>query len=249
MTVLADWNFSDEVVGLVPARGGSKSVPYKNIHELAGRPLVHYVIHAAQASHSLRRVFCSTDDNRVAAVAGAAGALIVRRPPELATDQAPVSAAICHFLEELGKQEGAVPAAVALLQPTSPFLLPEHVDAATNALLHDTNAQSAQTVTDLPHNHHAFNQREITDGYVRFRFEKERMVAYNKQKKPNLFAFGNLIITRSSSLLDTGNVFAVPSIALVIAQAYATDVDALDDFALAEWLLDSGRVNLPHLQP
>jgi CMP-N,N'-diacetyllegionaminic acid synthase len=240
--------FSNEVVGLVPARGGSKSLPYKNIHPLAGRPLLHYVIRAAHASRSIDRVFCSTDDERIASVAQAAGAEIAWRPGGLATDEAPVSAAIQHFLRELAAADAKCPAAVALLQPTSPYVLPAHIDAAVDALMSDPQAQSVQTVTDLPHNHHAFNQREITDGYVRFRFEKERMSAYNKQRKPKLYAFGNLIVTRAAPLLENGNVFAAPSVAVKVPAPYAVDVDTGEDFAYAEWLLDSGQITLTHLQ-
>ncbi len=237
--------FSDEVVGLIPARGGSKSVPYKNVADLGGWPLLRWVAEAGKASRSLGRLFCSTDDARIAAVAEACGAAIHRRPPELATDDAPVAAAIVHFLNTLAAADGVVPGAVALLQPTSPFVTAEQIDAAVAALRGDAAARSVQTVTKPPHNHHAFNQREIADGHVRFRFEAERAAAYNKQRKPTLWVFGNLVVTRSEALLAGEGVFATPSLAVPVEAVTALDVDAADDFALAEWYLQTGRISRP----
>ncbi len=243
----APYRYSQEIVGLVPARGGSKSVPLKNLHPLAGRPLIDYAVRAGFASRSLDRVFCSTDSADIAEAARKAGATVSERPAHLATDSAHVAGAIAHFLRSLLEREGALPAAVALLQPTSPFILPEHIDAAALALERDRDAQSVLTVTTPPHNHHAYNQREVRDGYVRFRFEEERRVAYNKQKKPKFFVFGNLIMTRSARLIDDEEVFAAPCVPMEIPFPYAADVDTAPDFELAEWYLSSGKVRLAHL--
>ena len=241
------YTYSQEIVGLVPARGGSKSVPLKNLHPLAGRPMIEYAIRAGQASRCLDRIYCSTEDARVAEAARMAGAEVSERPAELATDSAPVSEAISHFLRSLLEKEGVLPAAVALLQPTSPFILPEHIDAAAAALAGDPKAQSVLTVTVPPHNHHAYNQREIRDGYIGFRFEEERRIAYNKQRKPKFFVFGNLILTRSARLIEDGDVFASPCVPLEIPFPYAADVDMAPDFDVAEWYLSSGKVVLAHL--
>lgn len=245
--VTATYRYSDEIVALVPARGGSKSLPHKNIHPLADRPLIDYVIRAGLASQSLGRIFCSTDDARIAETARQAGAQISVRPASLATDSSQVSATISHFLNMLLKEEGVLPLAVALLQPTSPFVLPEHIDTAVAALACDPESQSVQTIAPLPHNYHAFNQRVLSDGYVGFRFEAERRSAYNKQLKPKFFVFGNLVLTRSERLIDDGHVFATPSLPLEIPFPYAMDVDTTPDFELAEWYLTSGRVVLNHL--
>ena len=106
---------------------------------------------------------------------------------------------------------GTFPAAVVLLQPTSPFLLPEHIEACLDGLKLHPAAQSAQTVTSVPHNMHAFNQREFDGRFVRFRFEAERNLAYNRQRKPVLYGFGNLYVTRSQALLAGEQVYAKPS--------------------------------------
>jgi CMP-N-acetylneuraminic acid synthetase len=225
---------SDEVVGLIPARGASKGVPHKNIAPLLGQPLLRFVIEAGRAARGLGRVFCSTDDARIAAVAAGFGVGVVERPADLAGDDSPVLAAIVHFLDGLGAREGCVPATVVLLQPTSPFLLPQHIEACLDGLARYPDAQSAQTVTGVPHSMHAFNQREFDGPFVRFRFEAERKLAYNRQRKPVLYGFGNLYVTRSEALLTGEQVYAQPSFAVEIPPEYAVELDSPEDFSAAE---------------
>ena len=238
--------FSDEVLGFVPARGGSKSVPYKNLAPLGGWPLMRWVIEAGKEAPSIGRVVCSTDDDRIAATATDCGAEVIKRPPELAADDSPTIDSVIHVLDTLNEREGVMPWAVALLQPTSPFVLPGHVEDSVAKLKSNKRLGSVQTVTKPPHNHHAFNQRIIDDeGVVRFRFLQQRKAAYNKQRKPSLYVFGNLATVRSSTLLRTYNVFPPLSYGIEIPATYAIDVDAGDDFALAEWYLETERVSLP----
>ena len=226
--------FSDEIVGLIPARGGSKGVPHKNVAPLLGQPLLRFVIEAGRAARGLGRIFCSTDDARIAAVAARFDVGVIERPIDLAGDDSPVLAAIVHFLDVLGAREDRVPAAVVLLQPTSPFLLPEHIEACLDGLKLHPAAQSAQTVTSVPHNMHAFNQREFDGRFVRFRFEAERNLAYNRQRKPVLYGFGNLYVTRSQALLAGEQVYAKPSFGVEIPLEYALELDSPEDFAAAE---------------
>jgi CMP-N,N'-diacetyllegionaminic acid synthase len=225
---------SDEIIGLIPARGGSKGVPHKNIAPLLGQPLLRFVIEAGRAARGLGRMFCSTDDADIAAVAAGLGVVVAERPADLAGDDSPVLAAIVHFLEGLGAREGRVPATVVLLQPTSPFLLPEHIEACLDGLERYPAAQSAQTVTGVPHNLHVFNQREFDGPFVRFRFEAERNLAYNRQRKPVLYGYGNLYVTRSRALLSGEQVYAKPSFAVEIPLEYAMELDSPEDFAAAE---------------
>lgn len=234
-----------EVLGLIPARGGSKSIPYKNIAMLAGRPLLEYVAEAARASGSIRRLLCSTDDDRIAATCQGLSVSVDRRPAELAGDDSPVVATMIELVQRLQSDEGYCPDAIALLQPTSPFTLPAHIDACVQALRDHPEAGSSQTVASMPHNFHAFNQREIIDGVVDFRFPEERATCYNKQIKPKFYSFGNLVVVRTSALLEQRAVFARPSRAVTIQAAYALDVDGPDDFPLAEWYLQQRRVELP----
>lgn len=236
-----------EAWAVVPARGGSKSIPLKNLVPLAGRPLIEYVLAAARASGRITRTICSTDHEAIAALCRKWGAEVHRRPPELAGDDVPIVAVLSHLLRDIAAREGRMPGFVCLLQPTSPFVLPEDIDGAIALLEGDPLADSAQTVAHLPHNHHAYNQRVLDGALVRFRFPEERRACYNKQTKPVHYVFGNLVAIRTSALLDKGEIFGDRSLARLIDRAYATDVDTTEDVALAEWLLATGKVVLQHM--
>jgi CMP-N-acetylneuraminic acid synthetase len=230
------------VWALVPARGGSKSIPLKNLIPVAGIPLLDYGVRAVQASGLVSRIICSTDHDGIAERAKQLGIEVDRRPAPLATDDAPVADVASELLGRLGSPELLV-----LIQPTSPFLLPEHIRLLLEAMTKDPAARSGQTVASCPHNHHAWNQREIENGHVRFRFQAERVAAYNKQSKPKLFVFGNLVAIRPAALLTGEGFFSEPSVAVEIRPPYDFDVDVAEDVRVAEALLVAGVVQLPHL--
>lgn len=236
-----------EVLGVIPARGGSKSIPYKNVVELAGLPLLAHVAEASLRSPSIGRLLCSTDDQRIAAVCAGRSIAVDYRSADLAGDDSPVVAMMIELVERLAQTEGYRPAAVALLQPTSPFTLPEHIEACIRELREHPEAASSQTVAPIPHNYHAYNQREIVDGVVDFRFSTERATCYNKQSKPKFYSFGNLVVVRTTALLAQRATFARPSRPIEIPLSYALDVDGPDDFPLADWYVREGRVVLPWL--
>src|SRR5919199_499460 len=136
---------SPDVVALVPARGGSKGIPRKNLALLAGKPLVRWAVETAQAAETVTRVVVSTDDDEVAAAAAAAGAEVLRRPPQLAADDTPMLEVIRHALANIDACDVLV-----LLQPTSPLRRAEHVDAAVSLLL-GTGADAVVSVVEVPH--------------------------------------------------------------------------------------------------
>lgn len=131
-------------VALIPARGGSKGIPRKNLVAIGGRPLVVHSIAQARACAGIDRVFVSTDDDEIAAVAQAAGAEIVRRPAALATDAASTESAITHAFEQW-RDDGLVPDRVVLLQATSPFRAAGQLDDAL-AQFHRTGCDSMLSV-------------------------------------------------------------------------------------------------------
>ena len=233
---------SSTVWALVPARGGSKSIALKNLVPLAGVPLLDYGVRAAQASRRVSRIICSTDHDAIADRAVRLGIDVDRRPAALATDEAPVADVARELVGRLG-----VPDVLLLVQPTSPFLRAEDVDRLIDAFEADGRVQSGQTVTPVPHNHHAWNQREVADGRVRFKFAAERARGYNKQSKPPLFVFGNLVGARGAALAAGAGFFAEPSAAVEIAPPYDFDLDTRQDLAVAEALIAGGLVRLPHM--
>ncbi len=239
--------YENEIWGIIPARGGSKSIPLKNLVNLNGRPLIEYVIEAAKASEVITRIICSTENNKIKSLCLEKNIEVHIRPKELAADDTNVLDVLIFLLEQFQKTEGILPFLIVLLQPTSPFTLSDQIDSCVHDLIESEFANSSQTVSEFPHNYHAFNQRIIEDGRVAFRFSKDRKKYYNKQTKPKFYIFGNLVVIRSSALLQRKEIFPIPSIPNVIPFHYALDVDGPEDLELAEWYLSQGRVVLPHM--
>jgi CMP-N,N'-diacetyllegionaminic acid synthase len=236
-----------EAWGIIPARGGSKTIPLKNLVMLGGRPLIDYVIRAGQASKTLSRIICSTEHPQIATECHRMKIEVHHRPESLCRDDTPILDVLSHLLNDMEAKDRAVPEIIALLQPTSPFVLPHDIDTAVSLLRADARADSVQTLCTFPHNYHAYNQRVVENGLVRFRFPEERKECHNKQRKPTFYIFGNLIAARVRTITEQKEVFGARSLSQIIPEAYAVDVDGPEDLKKAEWLLASGQVSLPHI--
>jgi len=220
----------------------------KNVVDLCGRPLIDYVILAAKQSKTINRLICSTDNKNIASRVKAHGVEVLGRPELLAGDLTPVLDVFIDMLNRIGSREKRIAEVLVILQPTSPFLRPQDIDQAIDLLENDPEADSVQTITSFPHNYHAFNQRVIENGWVTFRFPEERKKYFNKNLKPKHYIFGNLIVTRSQTLLEKKDIFGKRSKYIEIPPQYALDVDGPADLDLAKYYLTSGKVQLPWLE-
>ncbi|MBI2288033.1 MAG: acylneuraminate cytidylyltransferase family protein, partial [Chloroflexi bacterium] len=122
-------------IAIIPARGGSKRIPRKNLLLLGGKPLLAYSIEHARQARRVDRTMVSTDDDEIAAVARQYGAEVVKRPPELSTDTATSEDALLHVLGYLEGKEHFTPDIVVFLQCTSPLRKPDDIDNAIGVLL------------------------------------------------------------------------------------------------------------------
>ena len=148
-----------EVLALIPARGGSKSLPRKNVLPLGGIPLIAHTIKAAQSANLVTRVAVSTEDAEIAAIAGRFGADVIDRPAELASDEATSESALLHALEHLELAEAYRPDILCFLQCTSPLTAPEDIDNVLQALI-SSKADTALAVTRF----HYFVWRQDAEG-------------------------------------------------------------------------------------
>src|SRR3990167_4814832 len=124
-----------KVITIIPARGGSKGVPRKNIKSLNGKPLIAYAIEAALKSGVIDRVIVSTEDKEIAEVAKQYGAEVINRPEDLAGDKVTLDPVIKQALEFLETQENYIPDFVSCIQPTSPLLKSEIVKACVGKVV------------------------------------------------------------------------------------------------------------------
>lgn len=153
------------VVAVIPARGGSKGLPRKNVRLLAGKPLIAYSIEAAKASALVDRVIVSTDDPEVAEVARRSGAEVpFLRPAELAQDLTPTEPVLAHAVEWLEKREGYRVDIVLFLQPTDIFRKPQLIDETVRKLLQNSDLDSVFVATPT---HKNFWRKNPKGGYDR----------------------------------------------------------------------------------
>ncbi|MCD6351080.1 MAG: acylneuraminate cytidylyltransferase family protein [Armatimonadetes bacterium] len=229
--------YGQEVIGIIPARGGSKGVPGKNIRPLAGKPLIVWTIESAQAAETITRVLVTTDDERIASVAREAGAEIVRRPAELAQDTSPTEPAMFHALDLLAEQEGYKPDAVALLQCTSPLRGPDIIDAGVR-LLFETGCDAVMTVTPIQHWYLAGTLGE--GGLFQPEYDYQRRP--RSQDMPEKYREnGALYVTRREAFYRYRNRLGGEVRVLVMDAARSIDIDTEEDFRLAEEVMHGIR--------
>ena len=117
------------------------------------------------------------------------------------------------------------------------FIMPNIIDYCIDRLDEHPSAQSIQTISTPPHNHHAYNQRVMDDeGFVSFRLKKEREACFNKQLKPKLYVFGNLVITRTDAIFEHDTMFVEPSLGVFVDKFSAIDVDTQYDLDMLNCL-------------
>jgi CMP-N,N'-diacetyllegionaminic acid synthase len=225
-----------EILALVPARGGSKGVPGKNIRPLAGKPLIDWSIEAAMASRYVTRTLVSTDDPEIADVARRCGAdTPFLRPVELALDNTPQLAVAEHALDWLQSHEhGYTPDYLLLLQPTSPLRSSADIDAAIE-IARGRHADSVVSVCEA-HPHPRLCCR-LSETGVLTRYLKSEAPPDCRQDLPPAYALNGAIY-----LVTPARLRAERSFLTLDAQAYimpperSLDIDTVWDFRLAEMI-------------
>lgn len=228
-----------EVLGLVPARGGSKGIRRKNLRLLAGHPLIHHTLEAARASELVTRILVSTEDEEIAAVARREGIEVLRRPDRLARDDSPMVPVLQHALVSLKGRGSYRPDIVALLQPTAPLRGPEHIDGALRLLL-ESEANSVVSVCRVPgHYHPAWQLTRGDDGDLQLWIGKplDEIVPRRQELSQTYTRNGAVYAIRTSSFLQEKTLYSRPCLGFVMPSSASVNVDDLSDFALAEWWL------------
>ena len=226
-----------EVLAVIPARGGSKGIPRKNLALLGGRPLIAYTCDAARASRSLTRILVSTDDEEIFAFVQAFGLETpLLRPRHLAGDDTPMVDVLLDVVATLERREAYRPDAIVLLQPTSPFRRAEHVDAAVD-LLSDSGADSVVSVLPVPHQFTPSSLLRLEGNRLLPAVEGE--LRLRRQDKPRLFARNGpaVVAVRTAILVDRATLYGPDTRALVMSRDDSIDIDDQFDLLLAELLM------------
>ena len=235
-----------EVIAIVPARGGSKSLPRKNVRRLAGFPLVAWSIAAARASRRVSRVIVSTDDPEIRDVALASGAEVpFLRPADLARDDTLDLPVFVHALEWLDRVEGYRPDLVVHLRPTSPLRPAGLVDEAVAQLASRPDADSLRAVCPAPQT--PYKMWRASGGYLAPLLSDAPKEAYNRPRQslpPVFWQTGHLDAMWRETILVRRSMTGERILPLVVDTAYAVDIDTEVQWAFAEWLAGRGGLDL-----
>jgi len=223
---------------VVPARGGSKGIPRKNVAELAGKPLLVYTLEAARGARRVSETVVSSDDDAILAVARANGATALVRPPVLALDHAPCEPVLADALAQLTRV-GRRYDVVVLLQPTSPLRDAADVDAALEHFF-AAGATSLISVYEPAHSPcKAFrvDERGLLRGLV-----DDAAPFKNRQELPTCFyPNGAIYVTAVERFLATGTLFSERTVPFVMSRDKSVDIDTPQDLAAAAALLAPAR--------
>ena len=218
-------------LAIIPARGGSKRLPRKNVLDLNGKPLIAYSIEAGLDSSYIDKVVVTSDDDEILTISKKYGAVTINRPNELASDTATTFDAIKHAVDNYEKYDYIV-----LLQPTSPLRDRDHIDKAIE-LLESKNADAVVSVCKMDHS--PLWSNTINDSLSMTGFLKDEVLNKRSQDLKEYYSLnGAIYICDTKKLLKEKSFFLKESIfAYKMDRKSSIDIDKEIDFKIAEYLL------------
>jgi CMP-N-acetylneuraminic acid synthetase len=224
---------SKKVLSIIPARGGSKGLPRKNIALLRGKPLIAYSIESALGSRLVERVVVSTEDAKISEISKRYGSEVLDRPEELARDDSPTISAVIHALQKL-EAEGSLPEVVILLQPTTPLRTSQDIDAAVELFL-KSDCESVVSVCEMAHS--PYWSFEEKNGYLSPLFGED-CLRKRRQDLPRVYMpNGALFISRPDTLYKVRSFYSHWTVAYIMPPERSIDIDSEIDLIKAEMLL------------
>lgn len=219
------------IIAIIPARGGSKGIPNKNIIDIVGKPLIYWTIEAAKKSCLIDRIVVSSDSPRILSVAKSCGAEIISRPKKYASDSAPAGLAVEHTLEYLEKKEKYSPDIVVLLQPTSPLRTSEDIDNAINLFMDE---KAGALISIAEENNKYLKSFIIEKGILRG-IIRDELVFTNRQELPKIYIpNGAIFIVKTDEFKKNKTLFSEKTIGYVMDKERSIDLDNLSDKLLIE---------------
>lgn len=226
---------NNKILAIIPARGGSKGVPRKNIKELDGKPLITYTIEASKKSKYIDRIVVSTEDKEIAEVSKKYGAEVpYLRPLQLAQDNSPTIDCVIHMVNWLKEKENYLPDYVCLLQCTSPLRSYEDIDGTIQKAI-TLNVDGAVSVCEAEVNPYWTN---IFDGDKLKYFIEEGKEITRRQDLPKVYSVnGSVYVIKANVLLDKKTFETENITGYVMSNESSIDIDNEIDFKFAELLM------------
>lgn len=228
-----------KILAIIPARGGSKGIPNKNIKELNGKPLIAYTIENASESEFINQIVTSTENGVIGNFSIEYGAEVIIRPDELAGDKSPTINVIIHALNFLEKN-GYLADLVVLLQPTSPLRTAKDIDNAIKLFL-ESECDSVVSVCEFGHS--PYWSLRIDEGYLVPNFGYEYFMR-RRQDMPLLYVpNGAIFISRPQNLKNSKSFFQGKVLPYIMPAERSIDIDNILDFKLAEVIIKERMEN------
>lgn len=226
-----------KILGVIPARGGSKGVPRKNIKSLAGKPLIYHIIQVALGSKYLTRVVISSEDEKIIKIAKKYGAEApFKRPKTLARDRTPSLPVVQHAVKETEKQMGIKFDYVVLLQATSPFTTSPDIDKAIEKLI-KTKADSVVSVYQINDMHPVKMKKIINDRLFQFVPNLKETVFRRQDLSPIYKRNGGIYATKRDVIMKRSSLYGRISRPYIMPPERSIDIDSKIDFWLAEEMI------------
>jgi len=222
------------IIAIIPARGGSKGIPHKNIKNLGGEPLIAYTIGVALKSKYLDHIFVSTEDPEIAEISRKYGAQVIDRPPALAEDTSKTVDAILHAVEYV-EGEGIQPYIVVLLQPTSPLRNTEDIDAAVKLFL-DNECDSVISVCEPDHS--PFWCFTLNGKYLQPLFDKNFDTTRRQDLPKVVMPNGAIYVSSPGFIREYEGFYGDRTIPYCMPPERSIDIDTPLDFTVAEVLIN-----------
>lgn len=223
------------ILGVVPARGGSRRVPGKNLAVLEGRTLVRRALETALASEVLDHVALTSDDRAILEEASGLDVTAIERPAALASAEARSFDVILHAIDEMEKQHGCRYETVVVLQCTSPFTAPDDVRATVDLLRAHPDSASAVSVVEVDMVHHPMKLKRIEAGRLVPFLAPDRMTP--SHELPRLYVRNGSVYASRRELIDSGTFVAEDALAHVMPPERSLDIDTPLDLAFAKFLV------------
>jgi N-acylneuraminate cytidylyltransferase len=238
------------VLAIIPARGGSRGLPGKNVRSFAGKPLLAHSIAFAKLCPSVDRCIVSTDSEEIAAIAREHGGDVpFLRPAELASDTTPTMPVLKHALVAVEKAEARTYASVLLLEPTSPGRLLEDVVRAEALLSSDVDAAGVIAVSRPTFNPFWVGVVEGQQHAISPAFDTKKVYTRRQDVPPFFRINGSLYLWRREYVLDhDGPWYERRHLGLEIPEERAFSIDDLYEFQVAELLVTSGVIDIPWMK-
>lgn len=240
---------SKKLLAIIPARGGSKRLPKKNVLPFAGRPLISWTIDAALSSLCFDSIVVSSDDEPTLSIARRHGVLALRRPTALATDHATTLDVVLHTLDSVSSNAGEFDA-VVVLQPTSPLRTADDISQAVQTFRH---GDAASVISVCPVDHPVEWTMELGSAGQIDDFAQAASSIRSQDLPPRYRLNGAICITAVDAIRDKRSFLPSPSYAYVMPRERSFDIDTELDFFLCESIMkkqaESGNVERPACLP